>query len=176
MLLHARSRDLLSCRRQAPGGVRLVAYGGQCLVGGGRRVACGVWRVPGARRRMLAEIITSVDIIVWTLSLARPPRQDLTMPHSHGVDNCRLRYCRKGRQLDLGESRSPTQIFQRNLLPASHRLWAYVCTFGPGLMVAMEMVLAMVLVMVIILPEVLRQVGWLRQRQRQSFCKLRAFY
>ena len=43
-------------------------------------------------------------------------------------------------------------------------------------MVAMEMVLAMVLVMVIILPEVLRQVGWLRQRQRQSFCKLRAFY
>jgi len=28
------------------------------------RVACGVCQVPGARRRMLAEIITSVDIIV----------------------------------------------------------------------------------------------------------------
>jgi len=32
--------------------------------------------------------------------------------------------------LDLGESRSPTQIFQRNLLLASRRLWAYVCAFG----------------------------------------------
>jgi hypothetical protein len=32
--------------------------------------------------------------------------------------------------LDLGESRSPTQIFQWNLLLASHRLWVYVCTFG----------------------------------------------
>jgi hypothetical protein len=53
------------------------------------------------------------------------------MPHSHGVDNCSLRFCRKGRQLDLGESRSPTQIFQRNLMLASPRLWAYVCAFGP---------------------------------------------
>jgi hypothetical protein len=40
----------------------------------------------------------------------------------------------------------------------------------------MEMVLVIVMVMVIILPEVLRQVGWLRQRQRQSFYRLRAFY
>jgi hypothetical protein len=31
--------------------------------------------------------------------------------------------------LDLGESRSPTQIFQRNLLRVSHPLWAYVCAF-----------------------------------------------
>jgi len=52
------------------------------------------------------------------------------MPHDHGVDNCSLRFCRNGRQLDLGESRSPTQIFQRNLLLASHRLWAYVYAFG----------------------------------------------
>jgi len=44
MFLHARSRDLQSGRRQAPGGVRLVAYDGQCLAGGGRRVACGVWQ------------------------------------------------------------------------------------------------------------------------------------
>jgi len=68
--------------------------------GGGRRVA------GGGRRVAAAEIMTSVDIIVWTLFLARPPRRDLTMPHGHGVDNCRLTFCRKGRQLDLGESRS----------------------------------------------------------------------
>jgi len=84
------------------------------------------------------------------------------MPHGHGVDDCSLRFFRKGRQLDLGESRSPTQIFQRNLLPTSHRLWAYVCAFGPGLMVMMAMV--MVSVMVIIVPEALGQVGWLCQR------------
>jgi hypothetical protein len=65
--------------------------------------------------------------------------------------------------LDLGESRSPTQIFQENLLLASHGLWAYVCAFGPGLMVMMAMVMA-AMVMVIIVPEALRQVGWLRQR------------
>jgi len=52
------------------------------------------------------------------------------MPHGHGVDNCSLRFCKKGRQLDLGESRSPTQILQWNLLLASHRPWAYVCAFG----------------------------------------------
>jgi hypothetical protein len=40
-------------------------------------------------------------------------------------------------------------------------LWAYVCAFGPGLIVMMAMVMASV--MVIIVPEVLRQVGWLRQ-------------
>ena len=106
------------------------------------------------------------------------------MPHGHGVDNCSLRFRRKGRQFELGESRSPTQILQRNLVPASHRLWAYVCAFGLGLMemvaMAMAMVMAMVmvlvLVIVIIVPEVLRQVGWLRQRQHQSFHRLRAFY
>jgi hypothetical protein len=99
------------------------------------------------------------------------------MPHDHGVDNCSLRFCRNGRQLDLGDSRSPTQIVQPNLLLASHGLWAYVCAFGPGLMVMMVMVMmamvmmamvmtAMVIVsvMVIIVPEALRQVGWLRQR------------
>jgi len=107
MLLGARSRDLLSCRRQAPG---------------------GGWRVAGGGWRIVADIMTLVDIIVWTLSLACPPRRDLTMPHRHGVDNCRLRFCRKRRHLDLGESRSRTQIFQRYLLPASHRLWVCVCT------------------------------------------------
>jgi hypothetical protein len=43
--------------------------------------------------------------------------------------------------LDLGESKSPTQIFQRNLLLASHGLWAYVCPFRPELMVMMTMVI-----------------------------------
>jgi len=32
--------------------------------GGGRRVACGMWHVAGVRRRMLAEIMTSVDMVV----------------------------------------------------------------------------------------------------------------
>jgi len=91
------------------------------------------------------------------------------MLHGHGVDNCSLGFCRNGRQLDLGESRSPTQIFQRDLLLASHGMWAYVCASGPGLMVMMAMVMtAMVMVMesvmVIIVPEALRQVGWLCQR------------
>ena len=100
------------------------------------------------------------------------------MSHCHGVDNCSLRFCRKSRQLDLGESRSPTQIFQQNLLRASHRLWAYVCAFGPGLMEMMAMAMAMAMEMVRV-PEALRQVGWLRRRQRQrqhqSFHRLRAF-
>jgi len=94
------------------------------------------------------------------------------MPHGHGIDNCSLRFCRNDRQLDLGESRSATQIFQRNLLPASHRLWAYVCAFGPELMVMMAKVMmvkvmmamvmvsvkvsVMVSVMVVIVPEALK--------------------
>jgi hypothetical protein len=84
------------------------------------------------------------------------------MPHGNGVDNCSLRFYRKGRQLDLGESRSPTQILQQNLLPASHRLWAYVCAFGPGQIVIMAIVMiaiVIVLVLVTIVPEALRQVG-----------------
>jgi len=53
---------------------------------GGRSVAAGY----------VAEIMTAVDIIVWTLFLARPLRQNLTMSHGHGVDNCSLRFCGKG--------------------------------------------------------------------------------
>ena len=78
------------------------------------------------------------------------------MSQSHGIDNCSIQLCMKGRSLDLGESRSLTQIVQRNLLPASHRLWVYVYGFSPGLMVMMVMVI--VFVMVIIVPETLRQV------------------
>jgi len=107
------------------------------------------------------------------------------MSHDLGVDNCSLRSCRNGRQLDRGECRSPTQIFQRIVLLASHGLWAYVCAFGLGLMVMMAMVtmamvmmamvmtaMVMVSVMLIIVLEALRQVDWLRQ----SFHRLRAFH
>jgi len=52
------------------------------------------------------------------------------MLQGYGGDNCSLTFCRTGRQLDLGESRSPTKIFQWNLLVASHQMWAYVYTFG----------------------------------------------
>jgi hypothetical protein len=57
MLVHGGSRDLLSCRRQEPGGVRLVVYGSQWLVG-------GLWCVAVGGRRMVAKIMTSVDIIL----------------------------------------------------------------------------------------------------------------
>jgi hypothetical protein len=45
MLLHARSRDLLSCRRQALG---VVEYSLKCLGDSMWRVACGVWLVAGS--------------------------------------------------------------------------------------------------------------------------------
>jgi len=149
-----------------------------------RREGCGVRCVADGKQRMAAEIMTFIDIMVWTFSLAGPAWQDLTMPDGHCVDNCSVRFCRKGRQFELGESRSPTPIFQRNLLLASHQLWVYVCAFGLGLMEMMAMVMAMaiamamamVLVIVITVPEVLRQVGWLHQCQHQSFHRLRAFY
>jgi hypothetical protein len=59
-----------------------------------------------------------------------------------------------------------------------------MCVFGLGLMVMMAVVImamvmmamVMVLVMVIIVPETLRQVGWLRQRQHRRFHRLRASY
>jgi len=74
-----------------------------CWVGGARH------REPGGRRQVAAaEIMMSANILVWTLFSARPPRRDLSMPHGHGVDICSLRFCRKSRQLDLGESGFPT--------------------------------------------------------------------
>jgi len=77
-----------------------------------------------------AKILTSVNIIVWFLFLVAPPPRDLTIPHSHGGDNCSLKFSRKGRQLDLGESRSLTQTMQWNLLLASHRLGVAVGAFS----------------------------------------------
>jgi hypothetical protein len=107
------------------------------------------------------------------------------IPQGHGVDNCSLRFCRKGRQLDLGESRSPTQFSQQNLQPVSRRFWAYVYASGLGLIVMMVMVMMvmamMVMVMIVIVimvmvmvPKALSQVGWLCQYQCQSINRLRA--
>ena len=78
-------------------------------------------------------------------------------------------------------------MFQRKLLPTSHRLWEDMYAFGPGLMamtaiviMAMVMVamvmMAMVSVMVITVPVVLGQVGWLHPCLHQSFHQLRAFH
>jgi hypothetical protein len=140
--------------------------------GTGRSEVGGGWQVAGGGRCMVAEIMTSVDIIVCTLSLALPPRRDLTMPHGYVVDNCSLRFCRNGGLLDLAESRSLTRIVQQDLLPTSHRLWACVYVFSSGLLVIMVMVIlamVMVLLAVTIVPEVLRLADWLRQCQHQGF-------
>ena len=104
------------------------------------------------------------------------------MLHGHVVDNCNIIFHTKGRQFDLGESRSSTQIFQQNQLPASLQLGAYVCAFGLGLMeimpmaMAMAMAIVLVIVIVIIVPAVLRQVGSLCHHQHQSFFRRRAYY
>jgi len=126
----------------------------------------GGWEADSRWQVMVAEIITSVNIMVQTIVIPEPLCRDLTMPSGHGVDNCSLTFCRNSRQLDLGESRFPTQIFQRNLLPAFHQLWLYAFVFSLRLMVMIRMVMAMmmiamvmVLVMVIMVLEAYSQVG-----------------
>jgi len=47
---------------------------------GVRWVACGMWHVAGGRQCMLAEIMTSVNVVVWTLSSVPRTWQDLMMP------------------------------------------------------------------------------------------------
>jgi len=98
--------------------------------GTGRWLGGGRWREAGGTGRVaVPEIMTLVDIMVWTSLSAQPPRQNFTMPHCHCVYNWSLSFCRTGRQLDGGESRYPTQIVQWDLLLASHRLRGYVCAF-----------------------------------------------
>jgi len=65
----------------------------------------------------MAELMALVGMIVQTISGARPSRSDCVVPLGHDIDNCSLKCCRKDTQLDHGESRSPTQILQQNLLP-----------------------------------------------------------
>ena len=164
-------------RWQVAGGRWRVAGGGWRVAGGGWRVAGGRWWVAGGGgQNNDVGLYHSLNCIFS--SATETKSHDDSLPLCH--DNRILRFCRNARQLDLGESRSPTQIFKRNLLHASHGLWAYVCAFRPGLMVTMAMVMmamvmmamVMVSVMVIIVPEALRQVDWLRQ----SFYRLSAFY
>ena len=91
-------------------------------VGGGRRifsphrevwgrccVARSVWWVACRMRQVAGGWNHDVGLYPsLNLSLARPPRRNLTLPHDHGVDNCSLRFGWNGKQLDFGESRSPT--------------------------------------------------------------------
>jgi hypothetical protein len=114
MLLHARARDMLSSGHQEPVDRWGEAGAGRLVAGGGSRVAVGGWLLA------VAEIIRSIYIITCILLFVPPPRQDLTIPHSHDVDNCSLRFYKTGRQWNVGESRSPTQILQWNLMIAPH--------------------------------------------------------
>jgi len=98
----------------------------------------------------------------------------------YGVDNCCLRCYRKGRQLDLRESRSLTQFSQQNLQLVSHRFWAYAYASGLGLMVMMVMVMmvmvmvmmVMVMMVMVMVSKALSPVGWLRRCQSQSINRL----
>jgi len=152
-----------------------------CWVAGARHQEMGGgWRIAGSRWHIVAECMMSADIIVWILHLVQPPWQDFMMPHGHSFYNCSLQFRRKGRQFELGESWSPTQIFQQNLLLPSHQSGVYVCAFGLRLVemvmmamaMAITMVMVLVLVIVIIVSEVLRQVGWPRQCQHQSVARV----
>jgi len=78
MFLHARSSDLLSCRSQAPGGVRQVAYGGQCLAGSMWRVVCGRWRAAYGGRNHDVGRYHSLNLIFSAATATRS--QDASYP------------------------------------------------------------------------------------------------
>jgi hypothetical protein len=80
MLLGIYLRDLKSCSHQAPGGRSWV-------------VGCG--------GHIMAEITTSINIEVWTISLLCTPQWVLAMPHSYCIDNHNFRFGRNSRKLDL---------------------------------------------------------------------------
>jgi len=139
-------------------------------------MAGGQWLVACSRLCIVVEIIILVESIDWIECLVQWLQLDLTMAYRHAVDNGGHRFCRAGRQWNLGESRSSTQIFKWDLQCTSHWFWPYVCTFCLGMMAMMAMVtmwqvmmamvilaMVMVSVMVTIVPEVLRQVGWISQ-------------
>ena len=62
--------------------------------------------VVGSGGNIVAEIIISININVWTISLLCPPYWDLAKSHSYGIDNHNVRFGRKSRKFDLS-----TQIF-----------------------------------------------------------------
>jgi hypothetical protein len=56
--------------------------------------------VVGSGGHIMAEIIMSINIQVWTISLLCPPQWDFAMPYSYGIDNHNFRFGRKSRKLD----------------------------------------------------------------------------
>jgi len=109
LLLGTGAGDTNSSRGQTPGGRWLVAVGGWHVAGG--------WfgEAGGGRLVALADIVRSVDIRVLIIFFAQSPRQHCTLAYGYSVGNSSLGLCRIDIQLDLGESRFPTQIVQRNL-------------------------------------------------------------
>jgi len=81
------------------GGARHVKMWDRWLVEGGAdvtwRAVGSRWQMASGKQCMMAKIIMSVKIMVWTLSLVLPPWQDIAMPYGHDVDNCSLKFCRK---------------------------------------------------------------------------------
>ena len=53
--------------------------------------------VVGSGGHIVEEIITSINIKMWTISLLCPPQWDVAMPHSYGIDNHNYRLGRKSR-------------------------------------------------------------------------------
>jgi len=135
-------------------------------VQGRRQGARGVWCVAGSGWHILTEIIISVDKVVRYFSLVCPPRHNFMMADGHGVENCSLRFCKKGEQLDLGKSKSRTQLSLWKLEQLSPQFW-YVWAFDLGLKVMMAMVMVL---------KAISQVGWLYQCQCHSFSRLKASY
>jgi hypothetical protein len=124
------------------------AWGRWHIVGSVWCAVCGAWCVVDGGQHMVAELMMLVDIMVWTWPFAHPLWQVLTIPYGHHVENCSHRIHSSGRQFELGESRYPTQIFNRNLLPACYQLWAYVRAFSLGLMEMMVIAMAMAMAIV----------------------------
>jgi len=144
------------------------------------------WQDRFGRRQVggniVAEIMTSPEAIVFTWSFVWPLQQDLMVSHAQGVGKCIPRYCRKGRQLDLGESGYLTRISLKNLEPVSNHIWVNACRIRLGLMAMMVIVMivtvivmvrvtAMMIVTVIIL-NTLSPICWLCQHQCQIFNRL----
>jgi len=114
-----------------------VEYGGVCwAVIEGLWVSHDVWYMAGGRWPIMAAIMMSVDIIVWTWYLQWPPWQDLTMPYGHGIRKCSLEPCKNSGQLNHHNCRIVDAESPMNLLSTSSHWWlVYVCKLGPWLLV-----------------------------------------
>lgn len=87
-------------------------------------------QVAGTERQVEAvKHMMPAHIIVWMLLLPWPPWWDLSISHCHCVVHRRLKFCRKCRQLNLGESRTPSHIFPWNVLLTYRKLWWFLRAF-----------------------------------------------